>query len=300
MQPCCNPDCRGQWGTNCYHCHHPGMRGPFGTTEPPAKLDTPQPAAPRWVLRVWPGDQWPYRVTGHDGDQLVVEQVAADIEDVETLLRALLGALAAEPPPERLAHILGSGLPGGKAYAAVAKWMGTQEARDRFPTRPERLAYLDGWRESAGRVPFVAQAPETPVLKDVPYGYARGWDGRLWAVLSADERRRAKGIEIVDGVPTRVLSFAELRQANVARIEQRFSIGQLSVSDWMLRLFSAASKLAAQIEDHANFKGFDIPALEDKIADVLLDLDLLAAHQSVDLVEVTTRRLAAIGEVKHV
>ncbi len=21
--PCCNPDCRGMWGTNCWHCHHP-------------------------------------------------------------------------------------------------------------------------------------------------------------------------------------------------------------------------------------------------------------------------------------
>ncbi len=23
---CCNPDCRGQWGTGCYHCHHPDHR----------------------------------------------------------------------------------------------------------------------------------------------------------------------------------------------------------------------------------------------------------------------------------
>ena len=21
--PCCNPECQGQWGTGCYHCHHP-------------------------------------------------------------------------------------------------------------------------------------------------------------------------------------------------------------------------------------------------------------------------------------
>lgn len=22
-EPCCNPECGGQWGTGCYHCHHP-------------------------------------------------------------------------------------------------------------------------------------------------------------------------------------------------------------------------------------------------------------------------------------
>lgn len=21
--PCCNRQCRGEWGTNCWHCHHP-------------------------------------------------------------------------------------------------------------------------------------------------------------------------------------------------------------------------------------------------------------------------------------
>lgn len=21
-EPCCNPKCNGEWGTNCYHCHH--------------------------------------------------------------------------------------------------------------------------------------------------------------------------------------------------------------------------------------------------------------------------------------
>ncbi len=39
----------------------------------------------------------------------------------------------------------------------------------------------------------------------LPYGYARDDDGRLWAVLSRDERRRANGVAIVNGTPERVL-----------------------------------------------------------------------------------------------
>ena len=23
--PCCNPDCGGEWGTGCHHCHHPSL-----------------------------------------------------------------------------------------------------------------------------------------------------------------------------------------------------------------------------------------------------------------------------------
>lgn len=25
--PCCNPKCKGDWGTNCYHYHHPSFAG---------------------------------------------------------------------------------------------------------------------------------------------------------------------------------------------------------------------------------------------------------------------------------
>lgn len=35
---CCHPHCKGGWGTNCYHCHHPRFRNPYAHQLPKDEL----------------------------------------------------------------------------------------------------------------------------------------------------------------------------------------------------------------------------------------------------------------------
>lgn len=43
-KPCCNPACRGKWGTGCYHCHDPRFYTP---TRPDG--ETERPDVERWL-----------------------------------------------------------------------------------------------------------------------------------------------------------------------------------------------------------------------------------------------------------
>ncbi|MEM9065058.1 MAG: MazG-like family protein [Planctomycetota bacterium] len=100
------------------------------------------------------------------------------------------------------------------------------------------------------------------------------------------------------------LDFDTLRQANVARCEDVFHpLAEWSLSDWGVAMAGEAGEACNVIKkirrgDHP-FQ-FDVDeVLGDELADVVLQLDLLAARAGIDLGEAVRRKFNVVSDRRH-